>query len=452
MTDNKETAQQDSTATEPAANPPASTQNPENASPGTSAPGGSAASVATAPVPSKAATTNARAGVGKGVMTLLLLTFLLALAGVGGAGWLWHQQRLAQEAQQAQFKSLQHDMLTAEQKRSTLVSQITKLTRSLTEQAQLGRELSQQENHLKSRVTYVEQQLVDLTGRQRIDWILKEVEHFVRLAERRLSLLNDVDGALALLTEADQMVREMGEPAARPLREALIDDIGHLRQASIAQVDIDGIFLRLQAVGKHIPHLQRDALVYRIKMEEKENLEDDVPTSGWPYFVHRMQEFVSSMVVVQRVPRRRHTPLLLTDQQIYLQQTLVILLDQAQLALLKGDTEIYRNSINAAITRVQEYLRVDADRTTALIEDLTELSKLTIHTDVPEITGSIRAVQAFRDFWQAEKIERQAVQAAMKERAVELRAAQQRAAEAAGAPEADAAAETPEEGGTEAAQ
>ncbi|MCG8670114.1 MAG: uroporphyrinogen-III C-methyltransferase, partial [Pseudomonadales bacterium] len=84
-----------------------------------------------------------------------------------------------------------------------------------------------------------------------------------------------------------------------------------------------------------------------------------------------------------------------------------LLLEQAQLGLLRGDQAVYTASLNEAAKRVKAYLRTNTGEAEAFLTKLSDLSAAIVQSDVPSIEGSVRAVKVFRDFWQQEKIERQ---------------------------------------------
>src|SRR5690606_4319733 len=63
------------------------------------------------------------------------------------------------------------------------------------------------------------QRLEGLLDGSRQDWRLDEAEHLLRLATLRLSALQDVTSAEALVLAADEILREQDDPAAFAARE-----------------------------------------------------------------------------------------------------------------------------------------------------------------------------------------------------------------------------------------
>lgn len=58
-------------------------------------------------------------------------------------------------------------------------------------------------------------------GASRKDWRLAEAEHLLRLASLRLSALQDINSAQALVQGADEILREQDDPGAFGAREQL---------------------------------------------------------------------------------------------------------------------------------------------------------------------------------------------------------------------------------------
>ena len=73
------------------------------------------------------------------------------------------------------------------------------------------------------------QSLSGLLGKSREDWRLAEAEHLLRLAMLRLSALQDVDSAIALVQGADDILRAQNDPQAFAARGELIKVLEALR-------------------------------------------------------------------------------------------------------------------------------------------------------------------------------------------------------------------------------
>lgn len=347
----------------------------------------------------------------KGPWVLGTLAFLLSLGALGGVGYLWNQAKVNQVAGEGQSSALDAKITGQENVvnslKGTVGSMESRLQNAVNSSTEAKAQFESESSALLGRMSAIEGQIAEVTGSQRIDWMLKEVEHFVMVAERRLSLLGDVRGATALLTEADALVREMLEPSARPLRKAIKSDLMSLEEAAKVNVDTEGLFLRIATLHDSVDKLPVEGISYEMNLAKQDaKPADEKPADGVDSFVSEVKNFAESLVSIQRVSGDEIRPLLLSDQRAYVVQNIKLLLEQSQLALLRGDQKVYEAGLKEAGKRVSSYLRTNSPGTEAFLEELDKLGKIAVKPVVPPINDSVRAVQVFRDFWQKEKVER----------------------------------------------
>lgn len=361
----------------------------------------------------KSATAKAeKAKLGWGARILLFLAFLLALAAAAGVGYFYYQQ------QQEKLTDLEDRQEMAREWQGQ-VTKLAKLEQELSSLEQLYKKDSgtlkdakQSRDLLNSRMATLEKEISVITGSHRIDWMLRETEHFISVAEQRLSLLGDARGGLALMLEAEDIVRSMQEPTARPLREAMIKDINALKIAAETSIDVDGIFLRISDLVDRVEAL--GIPTYEL-VQDNNDIEETVSldTQGAELFMDRFTDFLGSLFRYQK--HIKSQPLLLTSQRDYLEQSVVLLLNQAQLALLQRDNEAFHLSLNEAKDRVQLYLRTHSAEAKFFINELSDLTQVKLRPSVPSLEASSRAVRVFREFWNKEKLIREQQAMALKQ-------------------------------------
>ena len=357
-----------------------------------------------------------KAKLGWGAKLLLLLAFLLALAAAAAVGYLVYQQ------QQTKLADLEERQALSRERQGQIgkLAELEQQLKSLTQQAKQDREVlkgaNQSREVLSSRMATLEKEITVITGSHRIDWMLREVEHFINVAEQRLSLLGDARGALALMLEAEDIVRSMQEPTSRPLRQAMVKDIHELKLASETSIDVDGLFLRLSDLANRVESLGIPSyeLVQRPKDIEVSVSGDK---KGIELFMDRFTDFLGSLFRYQK--HAKSQPLLLTSQRDYLAQSIILLLNQAQLALLQRDNEAYHLSLNEVKERVRAYIRLHTPETQFFIGEISELASVQLRPKVPSIEGSSRAVRVFREFWNKEKLIREQQAMALKQEKAE---------------------------------
>ncbi len=334
---------------------------------------------------------------------VLLLALLLSLAAAGVVGYLFYDQQrmrtIALEEQHAIKAELQGRTTHLEQ----MQNQVNRLEQQLSQEHTALRSANENREMLDARMSALEEDVTSITGNNRIDWMLREVEHFVTVAEQRLSLLGDTTGALALLTEADGIVQSMKEPTTRRLREALLKDIQKLKQADESNIDIDGVFIRISALTERVDKLGIPS--YDLKQDSSIKPNEVVPEDGIGLFWYRFDRFLKSLFNYQKHEKGR--PAVLTADREFLVQSVILLLQQAQLALLSGDNEAYHLSLIGAKQRAQLFIHQQSGESKLFITEVDDLLKVELAPKVPSIERSLRAVQVFREFWTKEKLLRE---------------------------------------------
>jgi uroporphyrin-3 C-methyltransferase len=169
--------------------------------------------------------------------TYILL--LLVLASMAGVGFLWQQlQHLSADLMKE--SSYQLDLQAQKQSNTQVQSELETARAQLEENQKTIDVLNQDLKQLKI-------QIAGISGVNRVDWLVDELQHLTRLAHQRLVLSHDANGAIALLKAADQVVVEMRQSAALPVRQAIASDLLDLRLA--ADVDLEGAYIRLDSLS-----------------------------------------------------------------------------------------------------------------------------------------------------------------------------------------------------------
>ena len=346
-------------------------------------------------------------GGGTGIAWLaLLLVFGLA----GGAGWLLWQ------AQQRESDLLQRLAVLEEQGRSApapvvtavddngvrtqmeaLQSQYGKLQPQLKEQhhaVQQQRQALQDQavrlQALESQLGEQRSELAKLSGGDQDSWLLAEVEYLLRLANQRLIMASDTVSARGLLQSADTILRQLDDVALHPVRRAVAADIAALR--ALPEIDTEGLYLRLSALADQVGGLVIFALPEReigpAALEEGDGWHQRL-RQGYEEALHTLSRYVTV--------RRREMPFeALVDPQweALLRQNLVMLLQQAQVALLSGNQPLYHASLQRARHWLVEYYLAEEAAAAALARELDDLAAQAIAVELPDISRSLRELDA----------------------------------------------------------
>lgn len=243
----------------------------------------------------------------------------------------------------------------------------------------------------EARVTATVAELKSQLGTTSEDWLLAEAEYLLRLANQRVAMEDDVQGAIALFEAADKIVREAEGVVAFALREAIANDVAALKAAS--SVDVEGVFVQIGALAQQVPKLQQKHL----KFESQTTVEVALPDN--PTFTQQVNAFFTRLgnqlrgLVDYRSGEEVVTPILPPAEEYYLRQNLALKLQLAQLGLLRGNQDIFAASINDASQWVARYFDQDASLTISVLATLEQLGTLQVARDLPDVSGSLREIR-----------------------------------------------------------
>ena len=233
-------------------------------------------------------------------------------------------------------------------------------------------------------------------GRERIGWVLAEVEYLLLIANHSLHLQNDVQTAIAALEAADSRLLDTGDPGTIESRTKIRDEIQSLK--ALQQPDVVGMAARLSSVIKSVSALpikytqlntkdKIDALIEKKASHDASDLEQ----AGKDF----LRELRGLVVFRQmdEVPKALMTP----DQQFFLQQNLQLKLETARRALLMGQQALFADSLNEAAQWLQDFFDLDVPQVRQAIEELKTLQGMSLTTNMPDVSGSIKVLRSYHN-------------------------------------------------------
>jgi uroporphyrin-3 C-methyltransferase len=311
----------------------------------------------------------------------LVLVLLLAL-------WNWQQWNNNQASQQV-LKDLQQETAQLDSRYGERGSQQAQRLQSLTDAVAAQRELiATQQRQISHNATT----LLEAGNRTRTDWLLAEAEYLLRIANQRLLIEKDIKGAAAALQAADDVLTESDDIGVYPVRQQLVREILALK--SIVAVDRTGLYLQLEAVIDSVHQLTDQALIHENApgfMLSANASGVDVDVDEPSMAVRTWQSFTRTLkqVVVVRRLDEQVKPLLSPDQSAYARLNLQLMLEEAELAVLRGNQTLYQKSLEKAQTTMQEWYNADNARVGALADTLGELASRNVDPELPDISRSL---------------------------------------------------------------
>jgi uroporphyrin-III C-methyltransferase len=317
------------------------------------------------------------------LMLPVALLALLALAVSGAVAWLAHNQ-VGQTTAQVQALQVAIGGHATQQQLHTALEPLQQLERQQQQlQQQWAAALHQQNQQLEQ----LQQALLKAAEPKPRDWLLAEAEYLLRVANQRLQLEEDVQGALTLFLTADQRLKQADVPGTLAIRARLLEDIEALR--SIEPLDRLSLVLALQEMADQALMLQVMQLPSAPALDLN-RLASSPQTLRW---YEALWQEIRSLVVI----RKRELPiesLPFTEDELALRHQLSALLQQAAWAALRGETPLYQSSLERATVRLTGFDPALAS-TQRMQQQLQAMQQQPVSRTLPNAQTSLDALQAF---------------------------------------------------------
>jgi uncharacterized protein HemX len=337
---------------------------------------------------------------------LLFLVIMVALGGVGyWLGWPWAQ------AQWQRLDAIENQLATLAAENAQPLPDVPALARTAAEasvgnavgkleadwrrdlaawQARQSAERAESSRQVSDRMSRVESQMDRLLAVDRRAWLGQEAVFLTRLAGQRLLVARDVEAALSLLQQADDLLRDTGEPRFESARLALARDRAAL--AAVPRVDQVGLYARLSALIE-----QMDSLQIAFERETPPVLQADAAGEGlWEGVSARWQAALATLsdhLVIRH--RSDNIAQLMTPEWAALaRQNGRMLLEQAQIALLSANQPLYEQSLARARDFVSVFREQDVDRVISILAEIAQLEQEAVSPDLPDLIESRSLLEA----------------------------------------------------------
>lgn len=271
-------------------------------------------------------------------------------------------------------------------------AQLERLERS---QAELGDDVERLTVELQRQ----SQRLDGFGSDEREAWRLSEAHYLLRLARQRLRVTADVTTAASLLRAADESLAALDVTEVGSVREALAADLSALQ--AVTMPDAEGLHARLRALVQRSDSLR----VHEVPGPREEETPaaapaPPAPAEGWRERLRRSYEQalerLSSYVVLRR--REASPPVTLMDPQWegLLRQSLRLLLQQAEIALLTRDTALFRSSLQRARDSLEYFQATAPAQLQAMTTEMESLLREPVGADLPDLSRSLEALERAR--------------------------------------------------------
>ncbi|HHE9393607.1 TPA: uroporphyrinogen-III C-methyltransferase [Haemophilus influenzae] len=327
--------------------------------------------------------------------TALSLFAILVALGIGGAGYYFGQQQIAEIQQK----------LTAleNQTGANLSSNNTNNNKRLTQ-------LEQSLKTAQENISQLEQLIVSKTGeitslqtkmkqvsqlaiaQQPSDWLFSEADFLLNNALRKLVLDNDVDTAVSLLKLADETLVKVNNSQANEIRSAINQDLKQL--LSLSSVDQNAIMQKLSQLANTVDELQALNVNFDETSKNNDKLSNNI--TDWQQNIEKSAtSFLNHFIRISPKQNSNKKELLAPNQDIYLRENIRLRLQLAIMAVPRQQNELYKQSLEAVSSWVRSYFDTNAEVTQNFLKLVDGLTDTSIYVDVPEQLKSLTLLDKY---------------------------------------------------------
>ncbi|MCB1802595.1 MAG: uroporphyrinogen-III C-methyltransferase [Gammaproteobacteria bacterium] len=280
------------------------------------------------------------------------------------------------------------------EQREILAQQQAAVEQARTEFVQQEQQLANENVRMQEREAELRAAVADVhrrVGRSGTQWIIAEAEYLLRVANHRLILARDTGTAREALELADQRLRDTQDPGWAGVREQIARDIARL--GDFEPPDSAGLSARLGALVEQIPQLKIARATIGPERTLPERVAREPGERSWDTLLDDLWSGFKDSVRI----RQRDEPvqaMLAPENQFFLYENLKLHLEAARLGVARNDNALYRENLTTAADWLGRYFETDDGKAGKLREAIDELLKVDLKPELPDISQSLRALQA----------------------------------------------------------
>jgi len=307
-----------------------------------------------------------------------LFNFLLILALAAAAGYYWWQQQQVTRNYQAAIAELEQ-ALSSKASKTSLDNSLLPLKSGLGGLEQKIAALGVEQQGLQDS----SEKLYELYGRDKNDWQLAEVEYLMRVAQHKLILQDDFEGAAITLQAASDKIGLTGDPGLLPVRVMISEEIADLKTRK--RPDLVGMTLILSQLGRQTRVLEPG---FAVRVEPSASVPPATEISrDW---LERFNAFLDSLVKVRNEATAASE---IEANNADVGETLEDNLKLARWSVLERDARQYQQLIDQSLRLFREFYDLDNAANHDFMAQLQDLQKMVLKPEKPDISGSLRELQ-----------------------------------------------------------
>lgn len=223
---------------------------------------------------------------------------------------------------------------------------------------------------------------------------LANVNQLIQLAQYNLNYFHDTDNALSALILADKQLAAIIKPDVRleKLRQLLAQDLTQLK--TLPHNDLNSILSQLQTLKIQISQLP--LLSTNSSITPNSNLAASHSSENkWLGMLQNSLNNFRNLIVIRRW-NKPIEPLLPEKEQQFLQHNLLLLLQQAQWALLHHEAVIYQASLQEILETIKDRFASNASITQTVIQNISQLKQIDLQTPALDLNPLLEIISNLR--------------------------------------------------------
>jgi len=320
---------------------------------------------------------------------IVFIEFLL-IAVLAGAAYYAYEQWQTMQTQRSDEQTASKSELT-ELRKQIQANQAAQQTIADSVEQLSGDTLGKLNNDLKktldrfksfeSSVAAINKRLTELSPRDEQQWMIAQIEYFLDMAQYRLTLTGDSQGAALLLDQASAVTAQLRSPDAQRLMQALSNDRAELKVEGQWQPEV--IHAQINALISQIDELSTKAY----NAEDFASIGEQLKTES-----KNFDKVLSKFVRIQKT-NESIKPLLDDTTRKQVEQHLFMLLTEAQLNLMRQNQSGFKRSLKQAEQVVTEAFDASQKQASFFLEELKRLQKVEVGREVTSLTSSQQALR-----------------------------------------------------------
>ncbi|MEN9450396.1 MAG: uroporphyrin-III C-methyltransferase [Pseudomonadota bacterium] len=294
---------------------------------------------------------------------LLLITWMGLVLGLG---FFWLKNR-------AQFSEYQHQLSTIQ----------TQISESQTDDKNLQQHIAQLQNFIEQKFSANDNAI-----------LLANVNQLIQLAQYNLVYFHDTDNALSALTLADKQLSTIISPDIRleNLHQLLTQNLTTLK--ALPHIELTTSLAQLQTLKSQITQLPL------LPTSNSATPNSEVATTNFSEnkWIRMLQNSLNSfrqLIVIRRL-NKPIEPLLPEKEQQYLQHNLILLLQQAQWALIHHEAIIYQSSLQEIQENIKDHFAANSPITQTVMQSIIQLQQIDLQTPSLDLNPLLEAISIIK--------------------------------------------------------